>query len=46
MPTGMPITNSRQPSLVMQLMIVNGSRISFKAMLIGKVTNLNSWNMI
>jgi hypothetical protein len=40
-----PIT-IRQPSLVMQLMIVNGSRISFNAKLNGQVTNLNSANTI
>ena len=46
MTTGMPTTNNRQPSLVMQLMMVNGSRASFKAMLTGKVTNFNSLKTI
>ena len=38
-----PITN-RQPSLVMQAMMVNGSRISFKAKLSGQNTNFNNAN--
>ena len=46
MTAGMPTTNNRQPSLVMQLMMVNGSRISVRAMLTGKVTNLNSLKTI
>ena len=39
------ITN-RQPNLVMQLMIVNGSRMSFIAKLSGQNNNFNSANTI
>jgi len=38
----MPPMTNRQPSLVMQLMMVSGSLINLKAKLMGKVTNLNS----
>ena len=44
--TGMPMIMMRQPSLVMQPMIVNGS---FKSLIIkrsGSVTSPSSWNMI
>ena len=44
--TGMPITTKRQPSLVMQLMMVKGSRISFNARRSGRVTRPNNWNTI
>ena len=38
----MPPMANRQPSLVMQLMMVSGSLINLKAKLMGKVTSLNS----
>ena len=43
--TGIPIATKRQPSLVMQLMMVNGSRSSLKAKLIGQVTNPSNLNI-
>lgn len=46
MAAGMPTTTNRQPSLVMQLMMVSGSRSSFKAMLMGRNNNPNNLNMI
>ena len=46
MPAGMPITTSKQPSLVMQLIMVNGSRASFKAKLMGQITKPSSLKII
>ncbi len=40
------MTTNRQPSLVMQLMMVNGSFISFITKLIGKKRSPNSLNII
>ena len=46
MATGMPTTTSRQPSLVMQLIIVNGSFISLIIKLTGKKSSPSNLNII
>ena len=45
MTTGMPTTTKRQPSLVMQLMMVNGSFISFIIKLIGRNSSPSNLNI-
>ena len=45
-PATMPAMTKRQPSFVMQLMIVNGSRASFNAKLNGQNSSLNSANTV
>lgn len=46
MTTGMPTTNNKQPSLVMQLIIVNGSFISLIIKLTGKKSSPSNLNII
>ena len=43
--TGTPAITNRQPALVMQLMMVNGSFIRLITMRRGRVTNPNSLNI-
>jgi len=45
MATGIPTTTNKQPSLVIQLMIVNGSFNSFIIKLIGKKTSPSNLNI-
>ena len=45
MATGIPITTIKQPSLVMQLMIVSGSFMSFRTKLRGRVISPSNLKM-
>ena len=44
--TGIPMTTTTQPNLVMQLMIVNGSFKNLITRRTGRVASLRNWNII